>query len=71
MDRSNLRTNPSVKGQPVGEEMQPYMYKRPDSRNWQFRRPVPLHLQDALGRPFITGSLRTPYYKEAARRARQ
>ncbi|KVD78105.1 hypothetical protein WS62_29520 [Burkholderia sp. ABCPW 14] len=51
--------------------MQPYMYKRPDSSNWQFRRPVPLHLQDALGQPFITGSLRTPDYKEAARRARQ
>ncbi|WP_429343017.1 DUF6538 domain-containing protein [Paraburkholderia sp. GAS42] len=36
------------------------MYKRPDSENWQFRRPVPLHLQESIGKPFITESLRTP-----------
>ncbi len=51
--------------------MHPYLYRRPDSSNWQFRRPVPLHLQAALDKKFITGSLRTSDYKEAARRARQ
>jgi len=51
--------------------MQPYLYQRPDSEKWQFRRPVPQHLQAAIGKRNITESLRTTDYKEAARRARQ
>ncbi|WP_459190546.1 DUF6538 domain-containing protein [Ralstonia pseudosolanacearum] len=51
--------------------MQPYLYKRPDSEKWQFRRPVPRHLQASIGKPAITASLRTPDYKVAAKRARE
>ncbi|WP_308142730.1 site-specific integrase [Burkholderia pseudomallei] len=51
--------------------MQQYMYRRPDSQNWQFRRPVPKHLKASIGKRNITDSLETPDYKAAAKRARE
>ncbi|WP_316659744.1 site-specific integrase [Ralstonia condita] len=50
---------------------QPYLYQRPDSEKWQFRRSVPKHLQASIGKSSITASLRTPDAKVAAKRARE
>jgi integrase len=55
----------------VDKALQQYLYKRPDSEKWQFRRPVPKHLQASIGKPVITASLGTPDYKTAAKRARK
>ncbi|QUN86025.1 site-specific integrase [Burkholderia pseudomallei] len=54
----------------MSDKLQQYMYKRPDSERWQFRRPVPKHLQASIGKPTITASLRTANHKEAAKLAR-
>ena len=51
--------------------MQPYLYRRPDSESWQFRRAVPKHLQAEIGKRDITLSLRTTNRKEAERLARK
>lgn len=55
----------------MDKALQQYLYKRPDSEKWQFRRPVPKHLQASIGKPVITASLGTPDYKTAAKRARK
>lgn len=51
--------------------MQPYLFLRPDSRNWQFRRTVPRHLRPLIGKRDIIRSTLTSDYREAQRIARK
>lgn len=48
-----------------------YLFLRPDSARWQFRRPVPKHLHAAVGKREIAASTGTTSFAEAKRVAKK